>query len=108
MAFDDIANNVRNPFPGQVFNQPDGVDVYAGVKIDYSGADVTPANFLSVLKGDAAAVAGKGTGKVLKSNANSKVFINFSDHGAVGLVAFPNEILYANDLNKALMYMYNN
>lgn len=52
-AYDDIANNARNPFPGQIFNKPTynepGKDVYAGAKIDYKGADVTPANFLSVL-----------------------------------------------------------
>lgn len=52
-AYDDIANNSRNPFPGKVFNKPTynnpGVDVYEGVKIDYKGADVTPKVFLSVL-----------------------------------------------------------
>ena len=45
-AYDDIANNTRNPFPGKVFNKPTydqpGVDVYAGIKIDYAGANVTP------------------------------------------------------------------
>ena len=45
-AYDDIANNTRNPFPGKIFNKPTyadpGVDVYAGAKIDYSGASVTP------------------------------------------------------------------
>jgi len=35
-----------------VFNAPDGEDVYAGVKIDYSGVDVTPTNFLHVIKGE--------------------------------------------------------
>jgi len=56
---------------------------------------VTPANFLSVIKGDAKAVEGIGSEKVLKSNSESKVFINFVDHGAPGLIAFPNEYLYA-------------
>jgi legumain len=60
------------------------------------------------LKGDALAVQGKGTGKVLKSNANSKVFINYSDHGAVGLVAFPSDVLYADELVDALVYMNTN
>ena len=35
MAYDDIANNQRNPFPGQIFNIPDGSDVYAGVVINW-------------------------------------------------------------------------
>lgn len=49
---------------------------------------------------------GKGSGEVLKSNSNSKVFIYFADHGAPGLIAFPNGYLYANDFNATLNYMY--
>lgn len=45
-AFNDVVNSPSNPYKGKVFNKPSysnpGVDVYAGVKIDYSGADVTP------------------------------------------------------------------
>jgi len=67
--------------------------VYKGCKIDYRGADVTPATFMAVLKGDAAAVKGKGTGKVLGSTSADRVFINFSDHGATGLIAFPSSYL---------------
>jgi len=40
MAYDDIAKDPENPFPGQVFNKPatgEGVDVYAGCNIDYKG-----------------------------------------------------------------------
>lgn len=106
MAYDDVANDSENPFPGQLFNKPNGQDVYKGCNIDYKGNDVTPENFLSILKGDAAAVKGKGNGKVLKSNASSKVFVNFVDHGAPGLIAFPNSYLYANDFNKTITTMY--
>jgi len=53
-------------------------------------------------------LAGVGSGKVLRSDANSKVFINFADHGATGLIAFPSDVLYADDLNDALSYMYAN
>ena len=98
-AYDDIADNSRNPFPGKVFNQPNGKDVYAGCQIDYRRGDVTPAKFLSVIKGE-------GSGKVLKSTGADKVFIYFSDHGAPGLIAFPSERLYANDLNAALKEMH--
>ena len=52
-AYDDIVNNINNPYKGKVFNKPSykeaGVDVYNGVKIDYTKSDVTPANFLAVL-----------------------------------------------------------
>jgi legumain len=45
-AYDDIANSALNPYKGKVFNKPSyqspGIDVYAGVKIDYSGVNVTP------------------------------------------------------------------
>lgn len=101
-AYDDIANNSRNPFPGKVFNKPTyaepGVDVYKGVKIDYRGADVTPKLFLSVLEGNKTAVAGRGSGKVLSTNPDDNVFMFFSDHGSPNLIAFPSEYLYADQL----------
>jgi len=105
MAYDDIANDPENPIPGKLYNKPNGDDVYAGCKIDYKGDDVNPANFLAILEGDATKVKG-GNGRVLKSTSQSKVFINFSDHGAPGLIAFPNEYLYANDLNSTFNMMY--
>jgi legumain len=37
MMYDDIANNPENPLPGQLYNHPDGKDLYAGLKIDYRG-----------------------------------------------------------------------
>ncbi len=53
MAYDDVANDSENPFPGQIFNKPNGQDVYAGCKIDYTGEDVNPKNFLAILRGEA-------------------------------------------------------
>jgi len=47
-------------------------------------------------------MAGIGTGRVLESTANDLVFLNFADHGATGLIAFPNEYLYSDDLLDAL------
>ncbi|KER19017.1 hypothetical protein T265_15700, partial [Opisthorchis viverrini] len=34
-AYDDIANNPKNPFPGQVFNDYELENVYKDVVIDY-------------------------------------------------------------------------
>jgi legumain len=97
MAYDDVARDPQNPYPGQLFNKPDGPDVYKGCQIDYRGEDVNPKNFLAILKGEDTKVKG-GTGRVLKSTKSSKVFINFSDHGSYGLIQFPNDdYLYAND-----------
>lgn len=102
LAYDDIANSTVNPYKGQVFNKPNGQDVYAGVTIDYKGKNVTPANFLAVLTGNSTAAGGK---KVLQSTADDNVFIYFSDHGATGLVAVINSYLYADELNTALLTM---
>ena len=43
---------------------------------------------------------------MLKSTAADSVFLAFFDHGAPGLIAFPNEELYAEDLLKALENMH--
>jgi legumain len=103
MAYDDVANACENPFPGQLYNKPDGPDVYKGCKIDYKGDDVTPSKFIAVLEGDEA----KAKGKVLKSTKDSKVFVYYSDHGGSQLIAFPNgEFLYADDLNTVLKKMH--
>lgn len=101
MAYNDIANNSRNPFPGAVYNKPSGTlpgnNVYAGVVIDYEGNAVTPANFIAVLTGNKSAVTG-GNGRVLESGPKDTVFIYFSDHGSPGLIAFPHQYLYADQL----------
>lgn len=108
-AYDDIANSSRNPFKGQVFNRPDGEDVYAGVKIDYYGEDVTPSNFIAAITGDTEGVVitdERSTLKVLTSTKEDNVFIYFTDHGAEGLICFPSKYLYADELNSALQLMY--
>jgi len=110
LATDDIANSPENPFPGQLFNKPTdagtpGVDVYAGCQIDYSGSTVTPDTFVSVLTGDSAALNGVGSGKVLKSTDKSRVFVNFVDHGGVGLIGFPRTTMHATELISALQKM---
>ena len=105
MAYDDIAYNPSNPFQGQIFNKPSygaGVNVYDDCKIDYSGNDVNSTNFLNVLKGNSTAVQGR---KVLQSTGDDHVFINFVGHGADGILGFPNDYLYADDLIDVLNYM---
>ena len=104
-----IAEYPDNPFPGQVFNFPDGKDVYAGVIIDYWGNDVTPENFMAVLTGDASAVTKEDertTGKVLTSTESDHVFVYFTGQGSDDLIAFPDKYLYADELNSTLQTMY--
>ncbi|XP_029568552.1 legumain [Salmo trutta] len=107
MMYDDLATNEQNPTPGVVINRPNGTDVYKGVPKDYTGDAVTADNFLAVLKGDSASAKG-GSGKVLKSGPNDHVFVYFTDHGAPGLLAFPNDDLHVADLMAAINYMHEN
>ncbi|ELK34139.1 Legumain [Myotis davidii] len=106
MMYDDIANSEENPTPGVVINRPNGSDVYKGVLKDYTGEDVTPKSFLAMLRGDEEAVKGIGSGKVLKSGPQDHVFVYFTDHGATGLLAFPNDDLHVKDLNETIKYMH--
>lgn len=80
MAFDDIANNDENPFPGTLYNKPcDGDDcenVYEGCNIDYKGKDVNKETFFKVLHGEE---NNAGNGRVLKTNENDTLFVFFSD-----------------------------
>jgi legumain len=114
MAADDIANNRENPFPGKMFNKPTpagtpGVDVYEGCKIDWSGRTVTPANFAKVLTGgDSVEANSTAKAKVLGSTSKSKVFVNFVDHGGVGLIGFGNSIMHVKELAAALKTMHDN
>jgi len=100
--YDDVARDRSNPFPGKMYNKPgdDSEEVYETCLKDYTGAQTTPANLI-------AALTGEGSGKVLKSTSEDNVFIFYTDHGGVGLVAMPTGgYLYANDLHAALLKMH--
>jgi legumain len=105
MMYNDVVNSSSNPFPGRLYNEPGGVDVYGDIVVSYSGQQVTAENFLNVIQG-----IKKGDtrdGPVLESQSGDNVFIYYSDHGATGLVAMPTgDPLYAKDLNDALNNMY--
>jgi len=104
LAYDDIASSHENPFPGQIFNSPNGTDVYRGCKISYSKEQVTAANFIKVLKGDSSA-----PGPVLKSTAEDRVFVYYADHGGPGILGVPSgagPTIHAADVNDALVDMH--
>ncbi|CAF2437656.1 unnamed protein product [Rotaria sp. Silwood2] len=107
MMYDDLAKNIQNPTKGIIINHPNGADVYHGVPHDYTHLEVTPRNFIHVLLGNKEALKGVGSGKVLESGPDDNVFIYFTDHGAVGLVAFPHSVLHAKELNETITKMYN-
>ncbi|CAF2030821.1 unnamed protein product [Rotaria magnacalcarata] len=106
MMYDDIAKNPENPTKGIIINHLKGKDVYHDVPHDYTGNTVTPKNFINVLLGNKDAMNGVGSGKVLESGPDDNVFVFFTDHGATGLVAFPNDVLYAKDLNTTIAKMH--
>ena len=88
---DDIANNTRNPFPGQIFNElyvegGDNFNVYEGVVKDYVGSQATAKNLVKVLSG---VPTSGGSGKILRSTSNDNVFVYYDDHGGPGIVAMP-------------------
>lgn len=105
-SYDDVPSAPLNPFPGTLYNAPgtNPKEYNAGCVKDYTGSAVNTENFLAVLTGNKTGVTG-GNGKVLTSGPNDNVFINFVDHGAPGLIAFPVTYLYADQLNTALTYM---
>ncbi|XP_051523538.1 legumain-like isoform X1 [Myxocyprinus asiaticus] len=101
MMYDDIAYNKKNPHPGKIINKPHGSNVYPRVLKDYTTHDVTPKNFLAVLKGDERAVRKTekcGPKKVLKSGENDTIFVYLADHGSYGVFCFPDSTLHAIDL----------
>jgi legumain len=113
MQYDDLANSGQNPQKGKIFNKPTpagtaGVDVYAGCQKDYVGAQVTTANLINVLTGNALAMKGIGNGKVLQSGPNDNIFFFYSDHGTVGEVEMPvGGALLATKFNAAIQQMFN-
>nr|AWD84474.1 asparaginyl endopeptidase 3 [Pigea enneasperma] len=96
--YDDIAYNESNPRPGIVINKPKGEDVYKGVPKDYTGENVNAVNFLAVLLANRSALTG-GSGKVLDSGPNDRIFIYYTDHGAPVTIGMPSKpYLVAKDL----------
>ncbi|GKB66264.1 vacuolar-processing enzyme [Tanacetum coccineum] len=55
---------------------------------DYNGIHVTPSNVYAVLLGDKSLVKG-GSGKVVDSKPEDRIFIFFSGHGAPGSLEMP-------------------
>uniref|UniRef100_A0AAQ5YKS8 legumain n=1 Tax=Amphiprion ocellaris TaxID=80972 RepID=A0AAQ5YKS8_AMPOC len=105
MMYDDLAQNEANPTPGVVINRPNGSDVYAGVPKDYTGDVSAPTQLFAL----------KCTSELLNQCLSSRlcgpndfVFVYFTDHGAPGILAFPNDDLQVKDLQDAITYMHEN
>lgn len=107
MMYDDIAYNSQNPTPGVIINEPNGPNVYSNVPKHYTGNYVTPTNIINILKGNTNNVTcSTSKCKVLTSMKDDNVFIYFVDHGAPGLVAVIDDVLYADQLYETIKYMH--
>ena len=103
MMYNDVPFAKSNPFPGKLFNRPgdDAPDVYDEVIVDYMEKEVSPENLIKVLTGD------ESTGKkVLKSTKEDNVFLFFSDHGSLEVLALPGGYLHSKDLLDAINTMH--
>uniref|UniRef100_A0A1B6DRR5 legumain n=1 Tax=Clastoptera arizonana TaxID=38151 RepID=A0A1B6DRR5_9HEMI len=105
MMHDDIAFSKDNPTQGIIINKPNGPNVYPGVLKDYTGKDVNVKNFLNVLSGNKTAMQGIGSGRVIDSGPNDHIFLNFVDHGSIGMLLFEDEELLASDFINAIEKM---
>jgi legumain len=106
MMYDDVANNARNPYKGNLINRPNGPNVYAGIRVDYRGRDCNARNFLHVLQGNSYELSNVGSGRSIQSTHDDHVFVYYADHGNKGIIGFPGGALYSRDLNAAIDRMY--
>ncbi|GJR34536.1 vacuolar-processing enzyme [Tanacetum coccineum] len=74
---------------------------------DYTRVSVTTSNVYDVLLGDKESVTG-GSGKVVASQPNDRIFMYFSGHGGAGTLGMPADMpsIYANDFIKVLEKKY--
>jgi len=110
MMADDIAYNQENPYPGNIINVPNGMNVYKGVPKDYVGEEVNKDTFKSVLLGESPLQNiqqnPEAKRKVLNSTKDDNVFVYYTDHGAQGAVEMPyGDPLWADELIDTLAEM---
>ncbi|CAH0773341.1 unnamed protein product [Bemisia tabaci] len=104
MFYDDVANDGRNPRPGELINEPNGTDVYKGVVKDYTGEKVSLDNFYKILKGDKSS-----KGKVIEPNAQNRIFIFFTGTGGKGgFSRLIGETIWADSFSKTLLDLKKN
>ncbi|CAL9146186.1 unnamed protein product [Musa hybrid cultivar] len=79
---DDIAHNPLNPRQG-------GPRIVVSLISDYIREQVTTKNSYAVLLGNKSDIEG-GSGKVIDSKSDDRIFIYYSDHGGPGVLGMPN------------------
>ncbi|GAB2233924.1 hypothetical protein Drorol1_Dr00003154 [Drosera rotundifolia] len=106
MLADDMACNVRNKYPAQVFNNENHrLNLYGdNVEVDYRGYEVTVENFLRVLTGRHENAVPRT--KRLLSDEGSRVLLYMTGHGGDEFLKFQDsEELQSHDLADAVKQM---
>ena len=97
-CFDDIAENQKNPYKGQIFHDEDhSENVYGGSDSLTYKDKITPQTFYDMLLN-------------VGTNQNDNVFIYYDDHGGQGILSVLNEVsgyISVKDLSNALIEMNN-
>ena len=115
MGFNDILNDPHNPYPGQIFTDPDpegpGIDYAPGClpHIDYLNKMVSAELFMATLRGDKEEVTrltGVKNPRVIESGPEDTVFVYYMDHGAIGFCEVGKSELYEEVLLKTIDKMY--
>ena len=76
-AYNDIVNNVENPYMGQVYHTLDNQDIYPGDQaIDFIGENLTASRFIRYLK-------------MLNTTTDDDLFIFYNDHGSPNYLSCP-------------------
>ncbi|TYZ60700.1 hypothetical protein PybrP1_005849 [[Pythium] brassicae (nom. inval.)] len=107
MLADQMPCNARNCFPGEVFNsRSQKINLYGkNVEVDYRGAEVTVANFITVLTGRHQ--PGTPASKKLDTDENSNIFIFMTGHGGDGFLKFQDfEELSSQDIADSIQEMH--
>ena len=81
---DDVANNVNNPYPGELRVSDTGRNLYDQSAIDYCLSSLTPDDIGDILQGRAS----EKLPRVLRSDADDNVFIFWSSHSSIGSMDF--------------------
>ncbi|KAI6230308.1 Legumain [Aphelenchoides fujianensis] len=105
-----VFSEQANPWPGKLYDNADrSHEWFEGVRVDYSGKDITSTNYIAVLTGhkeELSLVDGSNsTGRVLQTGPNDRLFVFHFGHGEPGRVLLADGYLYAKDLHEAFERM---
>jgi len=81
---DDLAQNPKNPFKGELHISSDGPNVYNQAAIDYHTSDLTPLDFTNILTGNKT----ERLPRVIEATERDNVFVFWSGHGSVGWLEY--------------------